>query len=288
MTTIKTEGFAGVWEGISVHGYWQTPENPEGVVVLVHGFGEHSGRYLDGVVPFLTSRGLCCFGFDLVGHGRTEGKRGDCRGYDQLLHFTDTACRMARERHPKLPLLLFGHSMGGNLVLNFVLRGLGQPEGMIASSPYLRLAFRPPGWKWQLGKFLLRVAPHVTVPAGLDPNGISRDPEEVAAYRKDPLIHDRVSPRYSFPVIEAGEWALENASKLKVSTLILHGTADPIIDPEGSRIFHRRALKTNLAEIQGGFHELHHDLDRDSYFKALDTWLSAHFPFQASPGTNRL
>ena len=279
MATVNIERFSGIWEGISVHGYWHSPEKPKALVVLVHGFGEHSGRYLDGVVPFFTSLGFCCFGFDLIGHGRTGGKRGDCEGYDQLLHFVDTGCRLARERHPRLPLLLFGHSMGGNLVLNSVLRGMVEPEGILASSPYLRLAFSPPKWKWKLGRFLERVAPHVTVPAGLDPNGISRDLKEVAAYREDPLIHDRISPRYSFPVIEAGEWALENASNMKVPTLVLHGTDDPIIDPEGSRLFHQKVPGSKLVEIEGGYHELHHDLGRDIYFEALEAWLSGTFPF---------
>lgn len=279
MATITKEKFSGVWGGVPVHGYWHTPEKPKAILVLVHGFGEHAERYLDGVVPFFASQGFCCFGFDLVGHGNSGGKRGDCQGYDQLLDFVDTACRMARERYPRLPLLLFGHSMGGNLVLNFALRGMGQPEGIVASSPYLRLAFKPPQWKWQLGKLLERVAPHVTVPAGLDPNGISRDPGEVSAYKADPLIHDRISPRYSFPVIEAGEWALENASKLMVPTFLLHGTADPIIDPEGSRLFDQKAPNSELVEIEGGYHELHHDLGRDVYFKSLETWLSSAFPF---------
>ena len=283
MADIKKEDFSGVWGGIPVRGYWHSPDKPTGVLVLVHGFGEHTERYLDGVVPFFTSRGFCCFGFDLVGHGRTGGRRGDCQGYEQLLHFVDTASRLVRERHPKLPLLLFGHSMGGNLVLNFALRGLGQPEGIIASSPYLKLAFKPPRWKWQMGKILEKVVPHVTVPAGLDPNGISRDPDEVRAYKEDPLIHDRISPRYSFPVIDAGQWALENAQKLKVPTLILHGTADPIIDVEGSRLFDQRAPHTKLVEIEGGYHELHHDLGREAYFAGLDAWLSAAFPFKASP-----
>ena len=282
MASIKKEDFAGVWGGVPVHGYWRIPEAPRGLLVLVHGFGEHSGRYLDGPVPFFTSKGFACFAFDLIGHGQTGGKRGDCSGYDQLLHFVDTACRLARERFPKLPLLLFGHSMGGNLVLNFTLRGMGQPEGIIASSPYLRLAFRPPWWKWQLGKVLGKAAPHITVPAGLDPNGISRDPDEVAAYKRDPLIHDRISPRYSFPVIEAGQWALEHASQLKPPTLILHGSADPIIDPEGSRLFHRKAPQSSLVEIEGGFHELHHDLGRERYFEALDSWISSSFPFKVA------
>ena len=282
MTDSKKEDFSGVWGGIPVHGYWCSPEKPKGVMVLVHGFGEHAQRYLDGVVPFFTSKGFCCFGFDLIGHGRSGGRRGDCQGYEQLLHFVDTACRLARERYPRLPLLLFGHSMGGNLVLNFALRGMGKPEGIVASSPYLKLAFKPPTWKWQMGRILEKVAPHITVPAGLDPNGISRDPGEVSAYEEDPLIHDRISPRYSFPVIDAGQWALDNASKLGVPTLILHGTADPIIDPEGSRLFDQKAPNTRLVEIEGGYHELHHDLGRDAYFEGIAAWLSDIFPMEAS------
>ena len=110
--------------------------------------------------------------------------------------------------------------------------------------------------------------------SGLDPKGISRDPKEVMAYQQDPLVHDRVSPRYSFPVMEAGEWAIEHAGKLKVPTLILHGTADPIIDVDGSTEFHGRASETELVLLEGGYHELHHDLDRDQYFRAISDWLS--------------
>ena len=261
------------WEGISVYGFWSEVDAPEAVVVLIHGFGEHSGRYLQQVVPFFNRHRFCVMGFDLVGHGRTSGRRGHCSGYEQLMGLVGHAVQSARRHCPDTPLLLFGHSMGGNLALNFVLRGYGSPEGLIASSPYLRLAFRPPAWKWNLGKVLQKLAPSVTFPAGLDPKGISRDPAEVRAYTSDPLVHDRVSPNYSFPVIEAGEWAVANAGSLRVPALILHGAADPIIDPQGSRDFHEKAPGTNLVVIPGGYHELHHDLDRDRYFEAIDTWL---------------
>ncbi|MEJ2162506.1 MAG: lysophospholipase [Robiginitalea sp.] len=280
MSEIRRETFSAVWEEIPVHGYWRTPKDPEGMVILVHGFGEHSGRYKAEVVPFFNKHGLGVFAFDLVGHGRSGGKRGDCAGYDQLMHLVDKACRTARERFPKLPLLLFGHSMGGNLVLNYALRGLGRPDGILASSPYLRLAFQPPAWKWQFGKLLERLFPSITVGSGLDPNGISRDPREVETYLEDPLIHDRVSPRYSFPVIEAGEWALANAADLEVPTLVLHGTADPIIDSGGSMLFCQRAPGCDLVLIEKGYHELHRDLDRDRYFAAIEDWLSQNFPYR--------
>ena len=285
MDEIQRETFAGVWEDIPVHGFWRIPDAPLGMVVLVHGFGEHSERYLKEVVPFFNAHRLGVFGFDLVGHGLSGGKRGDCEGYQQLLRFVDRGYRLARERFPKLPLLLFGHSMGGNLILNYTMRGMGHPDGMVASSPYLRLAFRPPAWKWQLGKLLGRVAPSLTVPSGLDPRGISRDPAEVRAYREDPLVHDRVSPRYSFPVMDAGEWALEHAGDLRVKTLILHGTDDPIIDADGSREFHRDAPETQLVLLQGGYHELHNDLDRSQFYSTISDWLTQSFDLRPSgPG----
>jgi alpha-beta hydrolase superfamily lysophospholipase len=265
--------FSDIWDGVPIHGFWSEVDQPEAVVVLIHGFGEHSGRYLQQVVPLFNRHRCAVLGFDLPGHGRSGGKRGHCKGYGQLMDLLGHAVQIARKRHPDAPLLLFGHSMGGNLVLNFVLRGHGTPEGLIASSPYLRLAFRPPAWKWNLGKVLQRLAPSITVPAGLDPRGISRDPAEVAAYTADPLIHDRVSPAYSFPVIEAGEWAVANAGSLAVPALILHGGADRIIDPQGSRDFHEKAPHSSLVIIPDGYHELHHDLGRNLYFEAIDTWL---------------
>jgi alpha-beta hydrolase superfamily lysophospholipase len=269
----KIEVFNENWEGIAIHGFWSVVENPRASVLLIHGFGEHSERYLQDVVPFFNERSFSVIGFDLVGHGQSGGKRGHCGGYDQLMELVGTGFRKAGKRYPGIPVLIFGHSMGGNLALNFVLRGFGKPDGLIASSPYLRLAFTPPAWKWRLGKLLSRIAPAVTVPAGLDPNGISKDPEEVKAYLADPLIHDWVSPAFSFPVIEAGEWAIENAGQLNVPTLILHGAADPIIDPGGSRDFHEVAPSSHLEMIAEGYHELHHDRERHIYFKAIDAWL---------------
>ena len=269
----QTRTFTAQWAGVKTYGCWHLPDSPIGVCCLVHGFGEHSGRYDDSVIPWLISRGWAVLCFDLVGHGRSAGKRGHCRGYSQLMEQLTAAYSMARKDHPNLPLMLYGHSMGGNLVLNFVIRGLGKPDLLIASSPYLRLAFSPPAWKWWAGKLLWKIWPSITMPSGLDPKAISSQPEEVKAYLADPLVHDLVSPNYSFPVIEAGEWALENASRYNLPTFLAHGTSDRIIDPAGSETFYQESTRAELLLLEGGFHELHHDKVRSDYFSALGDWL---------------
>ena len=112
---------------------------------------------------------------------------------------------------------------------------------------------------------------------GIDVESVARDPKVRSAFQEDPYIHDRISPRFSFPVYEAGEWALQHAEELQVPSLLLHGTANRIIDPEGSRLFHERNPRTRLVLLEGGYHELHNDLDRQSYFEAIQEWLAEEF-----------
>ncbi|MDG1572823.1 lysophospholipase [Robiginitalea sp. M366] len=256
---MQSETLETQWGGVRTAACWVIPPAPIGVVVLAHGFGEHSGRYGNSVWPLLYEQGWAVLTFDWVGHGQSAGRRGSCRGYDQLLGQLSGAWNAAEDRFPGLLRVLYGHSMGGNLVLNFVLRGLGSPDGVVASSPYLRLAFRPPAWKWKLGRLLYHLAPRLTLASGLDPNGISTDPAQVRAYREDPLVHDRVSPSYSFPILDAGAWALKHAAQWQTPALVLHGTADPIIDPNGSREWCKKAPQTRLFLARGAYHELHHD-----------------------------
>lgn len=262
------------WAQVQTAATWYLPEQARGAVLLVHGFGEHSGRYLDSVIPVLAGQGWAVLTYDLAGHGKSAGRRGVCDGYPQLLDQLSGAWDALGVRFPDAPKVLYGHSLGGNLVLNFVLRGLGKPAGVIGSSPYLRLAFRPPAWKWQLGRLLLHLAPKLTLPSGLDPEGISSDPQEVLAYREDPLIHSKVSPNFSFPVIDAGQWALDHAGQWEAPALILHGTSDPIIDPEGSRAFCAKAQNTDLYLAEGARHELHHDTCRAAVLRKVLEFLN--------------
>jgi alpha-beta hydrolase superfamily lysophospholipase len=249
------------------------PETIKGVVVLVHGMGEHSGRYIESVIPTLLNSALAVVTYDNVGHGRSSGKRGHCPSYKALMEILQQVIDKAIALYANVPLFLYGHSMGGNLVLNYALRNDVSLVGIVATSPYLRLAFTPPKWKMVLGKLMLKSFPMVTLPSGLDPNGISRIPEEVEKYENDLLVHDKVSPMFSFPIMDAGQWAIDNATKLNTPTLLVHGTADPIIDCEATQEFHENSTKTDIKLFDGGFHELHHDLCKEQLLSTISDWL---------------
>jgi alpha-beta hydrolase superfamily lysophospholipase len=127
------------------------------------------------------------------------------------------------------------------------------------------------------GRLFMHLTPSLTMESGLNPSGISRNPEEVRRYTDDPLVHSRVSPLFSFPVMAAGEWAIAHASELSIPSLLLHGTADPITDHRATIEFHNRTGLSELELFNGGYHELHHDLCRDGFYKKLGNWLDSRF-----------
>lgn len=270
---METTDFKFQKDGCEIYGFHTQPENVTGVMVLVHGFGEHSGRYKNNVIPMLTTSGFAVVTYDNIGHGKSSGKRGHCQSYTFLLDILSDVIEKAQVFYPNTPLYLYGHSMGGNLVLNYALRRAAKITGIVATSPYLRLAFQPPKWKMLLGKFMLKIMPSITLPSGLDPHGISRILTEVEKYKDDPLVHDKVSPMFSFPIMDAGDWAIENASKLTIDTLLVHGTADQIIDHKATQEFHQNSNKTTLKLFEGGFHELHYDLCSEEMLTDITSWL---------------
>ncbi|MBC8768113.1 lysophospholipase [Arenibacter sp. BSSL-BM3] len=262
------------YKTIPIYAWYARPKIEKGAVILVHGFGEHSSRYLEDVVPRLLKENLVVFGYDNIGHGKSGGKRGHCLTYYALIELLDIVFAKARLLNPNKPIFLYGHSMGGNLVLNHALRIKSDFTGIVASSPYLKLAFQPPKWKMTLGKAMLQIFPSITMSSGLNPQHISRIAQEVEKYIADPLVHDRVSPMYSFPIMEAGEWAINNGHKLKIPTLLLHGTGDKIIDYRGTQSFHENSNKTELQLIEGGYHELHKDVGCKGTLDLIASWLT--------------
>lgn len=252
---------------------WQ-PEKPKAVLILVHGMGEHLSRYKESVVPFLVKNDSVVVAFDQFGHGLSEGKRGHCPNYEALLNLIEFSINKGKELFPNLPIFLYGHSLGGNLVINYSLKRKHNLKGIIATSPFLRLAFQPPKWKMVIGKLLLKILPSLTMSSELNVKAISRDTNEVERYVKDPLVHDKVSPMYSFPVIENGEWAIKNANKLKIPMLVLHGTGDQIIDYKGSEEFCKNTENATLKLFKDGYHELHHDLCHKEFIKIIIDWVN--------------
>ena len=260
--------------GLSLHGQYYQPKEAKAVIVLVHGMGEYSRRYEQTVVPELLKQSFAVVSYDQFGHGLSEGKKGDHPGYDCILDGLDQVLDKAQNLFPSLPTFLYGHSMGGNVVINYALRRKNNLSGVIATSPFLKLAFEPPAWKMAFGKIIEHIYPSLTMPNELDAQALSKDQKEVEAYLNDPMIHDKVSTRFSLAFMKTGEWAVMNASSLKTPMILLHGTKDRITSHLASKEFAENSKgMVDFHPIDNGFHELHHDLERQMILNIICGWI---------------
>ncbi|PQJ79683.1 alpha/beta hydrolase [Polaribacter porphyrae] len=256
------------------YGQTWTANTTKAVVVLVHGMGEHSARY-QHVAQKLTDNNFSVVAFDHFGHGKTAGKRGHNPNFEAVLESVNKTIEKAKKLFPEKPIFLYGHSMGGNVVINYVLKKTSNLNGVIATSPFLQLAFEPPKIKLAVGKLLQKIAPSMTMSNELNANHISRDKTEVDAYINDPLIHNKISPNFSLTFIDTGKWAIENANKLMMPMFLLHGTDDKIIDFKGTQEFANNTNKATLKLYKDGYHELHNDLCKVEMLEDVVNWLNA-------------
>lgn len=252
--------------------YWM-PKECKAMVLLVHGMGEHSGRYTDEVIPELLAKHIAVCTYDNFGHGKSDGKRGYCPSYSALMELVKVMHEKAKELAKELPVFLYGHSMGGNLVTNYVIRYQPDVKGMIATSPLLRLSFQPPAWKITIGKVLQKILPSLTLKSGIDVNAISRIEDERQKYSADPLVHDQISANYSISVFEAGTYAIENGEQISVPSFFAHGTGDMITDYTATQQISEKVSEVTLQLFDDGFHELHNDLERDKLLSSITSWI---------------
>lgn len=263
--------------GLTLRGQFYKPEDAQAVVILVHGMGEYSRRYERTVVPSLLKSSIAVISYDQFGHGHSQGKKGHHPGYNYLLDSISHMIEKADNLFPSKPVFLYGHSMGGNVVINFTLRRKHHLKGAIVTSPFLKLAFDPPEWKMLFGKIIDRVYPSITMPNELDLKFLSKDQQEIEAYKTDPLIHDQVSTRYSLELMKTGEWAIQHASSLTTSMLLMHGTKDQITSHLASKEFAEKAKEqVKFVPIENGYHELHHDLEKDIVLDQICDWIQKH------------
>ncbi len=244
-------------------------ESSKAAICLVHGLGEHSGRY-EHVAKFFNENGISFAAFDLRGHGKSEGKRGHAE-YEKLMDDIELFLQSCDYDCPKI---LYGHSMGGNLALNFLLRKDADVVGGIISAPFLALPKELPKVLYFVLKILNVIAPSIQLSNGIDPNLLSRDKEVVRKYVSDPLVHNKITPRFILQSLEAGKWAIENADKLKKPILLIHGTADQITSYEASREFARRAGKLcKFISYEGFYHEPHNELEKERVLADMLKWI---------------
>ncbi|MGE5420131.1 MAG: lysophospholipase [Chloroflexota bacterium] len=262
--------------GQLLNGIIQSPgENPHGVILLVHGIGEHVRRY-NHWADLFRKENYAFAALDLPGHGRSEGGRGRIKKYSNVYELIDLLLKTGSRTFPGVPLYLYGHSMGGGIVLDYTLRYQPKVKAVIATSPWLRLAFEPSKFKILLAEAAKSILPGIVQPSGLNTVYLSHDRSVVDVYNNDPLVHDKISVAFFAGATSSAKFALAHASELKVPLLLVHGSDDMICSPEGSRQF---ASKTRLAELkiwEGGYHELHNEPFREEVFRFILNWIREH------------
>jgi len=275
---VSTEFTWHAKDGTKMYGrQWPCGTDPKGLVCFVHGFGEHVGRY-SHVAGYLNGAGWDAAGFDHRGHGQSGGRRG-CLPYadaplDDIQAFLDAQ----EETYGSKPKVLYGHSMGGSLVLCYLVdyaQG-SVPSAAIVSGPGLALPGRKadtPPWIQKLFRWAVKLRPHSTIKAKLPASYLSRDEQVVADYEQDPLVHSEMSYRLSDALGQWADRALNAANRLSVPLLLMHGQEDRICLPEGSQRFARSAPGVTMKIWPEAYHELHNDLDWKQVLGTVVDWL---------------
>jgi alpha-beta hydrolase superfamily lysophospholipase len=256
---------------------WNPDTSPtRAVVCLVHGIGEHTLRYLN-VAEAFTKEGYVLFGADLRGHGRSGGPRGHFPSIEVVLQDIDLLIEHAHELHPDLPLILYGHSLGGILVLHYGLKRKPDVKGVIATSSPLHTALEEQQVKVMAAKILGSLLPTFTIPSGLDVNALSHDREVVKLYNDDPLVHNKMSMGFGKIMLSVSHWTLNHASEFSLPLLLLHGKSDSISYPSSSIEFAAPLKeKSKLVLWDDGYHELHNETFKEEVFKTMTFWIEQH------------
>jgi len=251
-------------------------EHPKALVVLVHGLGEHCGRY-HHVAKIFNQEGYSLFSFDLRGHGKTPGKRGHAPSYDTLVKDVEEVIASARSRFPNLPVFIYGHSMGGSIALYFGFTSKTPINGMIVTSPGLRTAQPVPPAKKLIANVFGVLMPSMTVDNGLYLPGLSRDTAVIDAYKADPLVHPMISAKLGLDLMRHGEWMIEHAGEFTIPLLLMQGTADQLVNPAATAEFASKVKSPiTYMEFDGWYHELHNEPEKARPIKAIVDWIGSH------------
>lgn len=275
-----TEGRLETADGLTLKTRTWGPDRPSrGQIVLVHGLKDHSARY-DPLARELAEAGLVVHGFDLRGHGRSDGLRAHVARFDQYLSDLGLVIRAIRANRPTGPLFLFGHSMGGAIAIAYTLSGATRFDGLVLTGP----AVEPPANVGALSRGLTRLlgtlAPRSRI-FNLNDEAFSRDPDTVAGLRADPLVfHGKATARLAAELLGQMGRSRTQLDRLDLPLLVLHGTADRLTSPEGSRLLfdQSRARDKRLSLLPGWFHDLLHEPGRQQVTNEISEWLAFRLP----------
>ncbi len=275
----RSERTTALPDGQKIALYEWRPQNPKAVVLLVHGLGEHAGRY-EHVAQAFNDHGYALVGFDHPGHGKSDGVRGHIPSYAVVTDFITRLLSEISGSYPGLPQFLYGHSMGGNIGLYYLLTCRPQLAGAIITSPGLGTTEPVPAWKTLMGKVLFNIAPAMQMDNGLNLAGLAHDPTVIQAYKDDPLVHGKISVRLGIEMLGNGKDIVARAAEFPDTPLLLmQGSQDPIVSPQVTDQF-AKAYHGNLTYKvwDGLYHELHNEPQKPAVIQTMIDWLDAHPP----------
>lgn len=253
--------------------YWQPSHHPpKALVCFVHGIGDHSSRHVH-VAQAFTDAGFAFFTADQRGHGQSQGQRGFSPSPEAILSDIDLLLQNASAQFPGVPVILYGHSMGGILVLFYALERNPAIAGVISNSPGLHNALQKKPLLILAARILGSLFPHMSISNGLDLNGISRDPVMLQAYKNDPLIHDRITMGLGKVMLKVTSQTLARAASFPLPLLLMHGKADIITYASGSEFFAAaNPGKCKLILWEKAYHEIHNEPEKEEVLQAMISW----------------
>jgi acylglycerol lipase len=269
--------FKGVRNTNICYQAWLPQGNVNAVLLVVHGLGEHCGRYKN-VINHFVPLGYAVYGFDLIGHGRSEGVREFVERFEDYADTLATYYDMVKGWKAGKPIFLLGHSMGGLIATHYLLDHQADFQGAVISAPLVKVSDSISQATITLGKILSALTPKAGLLA-LDVNGISRDPEVVAAYVNDPLVfHGKTPARLAAEMLKAMQRVTAEVGKITLPFIVVQGSQDKLVDPAGAQMLYDRASSKDkvLKVYEGLYHEVFNEPERAQVLKDVETWLAAH------------
>lgn len=258
---------------------WEPDTTPKAIIGLVHGIGEHTGRYAH-VGKAMIDAGYALVGFDLRGHGKSGGARGHFPSLEAVMGDIRQFFQFVSQRYPTIPQFLYGHSLGGLLAITYALQNKAALKGVVVTGSALRSALQEQKAKLAMARILGSLAPAMIIPTGLDAKTISRDASVVDKYTNDPLVHDKASLGLGRAALTAIDICFTRAREFAYPLLIMHGKADALTYPSGSEDFARLASEKNkdvtLKLWDGLYHEVHNEPEQAEVFEVMIEWLNKH------------
>ena len=262
------------YDGINLFAQeWKPQSKPIAAIALVHGLGEHSSRY-NHVAEFFNKSNMGFVGFDLRGHGRSEGKRGHIPSDESIWQDIKLLLKKTRAKYKGTPIFLYGHSMGGEFVLAYSIKKQPKISGVIATSPGICPKDPVSFPKYLMAKIFNIIYPSIQMNNDLDRTGLSHDKEIVNKYNNDPLVHGLISARLGLSIIENGKWILKNGSKLNLPLLLMVGEKERLVNIQAIKDLSKKVPNVDFKIWPGLYHELHNEPQKEEVLNYMLKWIN--------------